>query len=350
MQSLLIPAAVIILLSCITSLPAQESVSVNQPINVSINPTVRVCPIANCPSDHLRNGILKEEVRSAFSIQGATRLGEGAPEWESVVGLYVNTGSPQGQKVAQYVGAVQGPEGGTTWSLNTDTVRNGVPNGTKGQVGSSAPGTPSGVSRKAGTIGYELDFTNWDRDCNVGGCFAIGQYIHNQSKFPSLSAIYLDSSQQLGNPFAWHNGIFFAGKQLVGDNTIYDATHSSFSYQISGQHRAAIYDNSRSRFGLHVAGEHSDSDIMISDSAPEAVQIRGEHKTAAIDTTRAETSRALMAAPGQSVCFGGTGPCVNYNAGARKWIFTNTEGNVVASINEHGDAIFKGTVVQNHEP
>ena len=151
-------------------------------------PSISSCPIANCPTN--------PEILSNFLFQSQTIGSSTQPEFGSVEGLYINTGSPNGQKAAKYIGAVQGPDAGTGWALNTDVVRNATPNGPNGQVGSGAPGTPGAISSSNGTVGYEADFTNWNGDCVPGGCFAVDLYLHNQSEFKSLAAIYLDASPQ----------------------------------------------------------------------------------------------------------------------------------------------------------
>jgi hypothetical protein len=145
-------------------------------------PSVPTCPAANCPAPP------HPSVLSTQVIYGTTTKGAEQAEWLSTLGLVVKSGSPDGQKVTQYLGAVQAPGGGTTWSLNTDTVRNGLmgsENSFGGFVGSGKPGVAGAIGDKNGTIGYELDFTNWDADSSPGrGPFTVGQPSMRRARSP----------------------------------------------------------------------------------------------------------------------------------------------------------------------
>ena len=303
----------------------------------------------------------------------------GPPSWLGVDGLYVNTGQPDGQKVTRYIGAVQGPLGGTTWALNTDVVRNGIPNGPNGLVGSSSPCTPGAIPLANGTVGYELDYTNWDQIGGVGfGPFTVGMYLHNQSTYTSLAALYMDAAPQgrgggLPNLPAWANGIMFNSATLVQDNTIIDGTDSTFSYQINGTHSVGFYDNSTSKYGLQVNGAHTAADIWLTDMAPEGLHVAGTHSvsdifdeasgspiglniagthtSAAISTAGDVTPIALSVKAGQTICLDGSNACVSYSTTAHKWYFTDENGVVVFSVAATtGNAIFKGTVTQSGTP
>lgn len=240
-----------------------------------------VCwPVANSP-DPSQPGS-PNAVRSMLIAQSETKLDSTFAEWTAVFGNYVNSGQPNGQKVSVYIGAVQGPLGGTTWSLNTDTVRNALPSGVPGGpggVGSGSPGTPGAIPIANGTIGYELDFTNWDQDCAPGGAFVVGMYVHNQSTFASLAGIYWDSNPEATPAnFAWHNGIMFTGDHTIEDNTIFDGTNSVFSYQAEGTRTGTtFYANDVAPHAFQANGNHSISDFWASDNAPTVLQVSGTH-------------------------------------------------------------------------
>ncbi|ACL58671.1 hypothetical protein [Methylobacterium nodulans] len=265
------------------------------------DPSVVTCPAANCPAPP------HPPVLSTQVVYGTTTKGPEQAEWLSSLGLFVKTGSPDGQKVTQYLGAVQAPGAGTVWSLNTDTVRNGLMGGENsfgGFVGSGKPGAPGTIGEKNGTIGYELDFTNWDAHSSPGkGPFTVGQYVHAQGSFTSLSAIYFDAHMAQNVP-AWHNGIFFNGDAVVEMNTFMDAT--------------------RSRHSLTVAGHHD----------------------VGLNTTMANADMTAVALrPGQTACFDGRNRCITWKDG--RLIYMNGQGVPVFSVDEDGNASFRGRVRQN---
>jgi hypothetical protein len=166
---------------------------------INQNPYQYVCPAANCSY---------QGFPTTTFLNGSSVLTAATGEALSTESWYVNTGSPNGQKPESYVGAVQGPSGGSVWNLNTDIVRNGVynPSGTSapyfpGWIGSSMPGSYAGVAPGNATIGYELDYTNWDKDIlddmsTGAGSFGVGMYLHNQSRFAAWAGLYLDSHPQ----------------------------------------------------------------------------------------------------------------------------------------------------------
>ena len=115
------------------------------------NIQIPVCPAGNCPVPP-RNPVLTGSFLGGQTTKGSTQA-----EWLGVDSLYVNTGTPNGQKVGRYIGVTQGPQAGSVWSLNTLTQR-GAGNPT-GSVGCGL----GCIDYHSGTIGYELDFTNWDQ-------------------------------------------------------------------------------------------------------------------------------------------------------------------------------------------
>ncbi|UMY17553.1 hypothetical protein MMB17_23555 [Methylobacterium organophilum] len=269
---------------------------------VIASPSIVTCPAANCPTPPQSKPVLSTQV-----IYGTTTKDATQPEWLSSLGMFVNTGHPDGQKVTQYLGIVQAPGAGTVWSLNTDAVRNGTMGGANsfgGFVGSGKPGIPGTIGEKNGTIGYELDFTNWDAHSSPGkGPFTVGQYVHAQGSFTSLSAIYLDAHMGNGAQ-AWHNGLFFNGSDVIEMNTFMDATRSRHSLTVAGQHD----------IGLNTTMANSDM-----------------------------TAVALKS--GQTACFDGRSHCITWRDG--KLIYLNARGTPVFTIDEDGNASFAGKVREN---
>jgi len=276
------------------------------------NPSIPACPVANCPTPFTVN-------LTGFILQGKTALGASYAESEAVFGLYVNTGQPDGQKPAVYIGAVQGPLGGSTWSLNTDVVRGGVPSGTGGPggIGSSAPeSTPGSIPAANSTIGYELDYTNWDQDsgeAGSGGPFTPGMYIHNQSLYPSTAAIYMDSNpENVGNNnYGWHYGVFINDTYTVQDAGFFEATHSTQGFQANGTHAGADFNsNGTSSYGFYSNGSDTTAAGFFGGTAPIGMDLVGTNAT---ETLNIGTSSPLAinisgAHSNEDINDGGTGP------------------------------------------
>ena len=179
--------------------------------------------------------------------------------------------------------------------------------------------------------------TNWSEDDAPGGPFVVGMFINTLSSYSSLAGIYYGSSRQQQVP-SWHDGIFFSGN-TVKDNSVFDGGEASFSYQVAGSHLAAFYDNSKSVTGLSVNGTHSEEDILLSDKAPVGITVNGTHSPAAITVKS-----------GQKVCFDTTGSCLTYDAALHKWFITGPSGTNIASIDDAGNMILKGKVLEGREP
>jgi hypothetical protein len=226
------------------------------------------------------------------------------PEWLSTLGLLVKTGDPDGQKVGQYIGVLQQKGAGTAWALNTDSVRNAVPGGLNsfgGLEGSGIPDKPGNIGAKNGTIGYELDFTNWDAASRPGvGAFTVGQYVHAQGSFTSLAALYLDAKMADGQK-AWHTGLMFNGDQLFSEHSLFDGSSSHNSISIAGHH------------------------------------------TVGVNTTQANESLiSLMMNAGQKACFSQFGWCL-YSSGA-ELVVSNRRGVKVFAIDEAGNVTITGSL------
>ena len=268
------------------------------------DPSIPVCPTSNCPAPP------HSPVLATQWIHGSTTKGAEQPEWLSTLGLLVDQGNPDGQKVGQYIGVMQTIGAGTAWALNTDSVRNALPGGNNsfgGAEGSGRPGSPGAIGDANGTIGYELDFTNWDKDSGPGkGPFTVGQYIHSQGSYTSLAAIFMDAHMYQGRD-AWHTGILFNDPSLISDHTIYDGTNALNSLSISGHHAVGV------------------------------------------NTTKSNANlTALAMAPGQSVCFDGMRWCVAVNGNALS--VTNSKGQNILSIDDEGNLEVSGRIKALNSP
>ncbi len=196
-----------------------------------ISPNVPTCPAANCPNPanaHQAPQILASTWVESIASSTAPRQ----QEWGSIFGMYSNVGQssnyptiPPSQKVTVYAGMVQGPLSGPTWTLNTDIVRNGCPTSGAGTIqpyiGSSQPcGTPIPTGIGVSTIGYELDFSNWDQNIDIGGPEVVGMAIVTNSEYRGLAAWYAANGiDGTGTTASWSYGM------LMTNKTAYDADY-----------------------------------------------------------------------------------------------------------------------------
>lgn len=317
------------------------------------------CPVGNCPTAPGRGfgGNGGGPTLSSLWVQGSTVADRGTSEYLANVGLFVGTGDGNGQKVASYVGAMQGPGAGTTWSFNTDVVRGACPGGPDslyGMPGSGIPfgtagcgATPGSVGRRNGTVGYELDLTNWDADTGNSGAFVVGLYIQTLGTYTSGAGISFGKG---GGATSWHHGVEFA-PGTVADAALYDVSDAPFTLLTTGTHAmATIQDGSTGPATLRTEGAHTVAHLVLGGTAPAALSASGTFPLAALTTATATTPVALQAAPGQKVCWAGLNGCVSYDAAARRFYFTDGTGTVVASLRDGGNLVLKGTLTQNGVP
>ena len=316
-------------------------------------PPIPSCPTGNCPiKPEVGNGgpILSSQVIQATTTQGST-IGE----FMSNLGFYVASGKGGGQKVTQYLGLMQGHGAGVGWTLNTDIVRGACPGGPfslNGLPGSGIPfGSPGcpyppGDIGRDGTIGYELDLTNWDQDAAPGGPFVVGEFISTLSQFTSLAGIYYGHVPAQTVP-SWHAGVYFSGG-TAKDDTIHDESGASIGYHATGPHAlAAFEDDSTGETSILINGQHSSQSIGDHAKTPAALNLAGSYALAAITTENATTPNALIAKEGQNVCFAGVDACVSARNGKLAY---QVGGEVLFSIDRQGNAVFRGSVKQNAVP
>lgn len=244
-------------------------------------------------------GILSQLVVQSQSTQATN------PEWTGVFGNWSTAGQAAGaQKVALYAGAVQSPGSGPVWSLNTLVTRNAAPGanntpGGPGNIGSGTPGTPGAIPTGTVTIGYELDWNNFDQDLPVGGGFGVGMWINMLGSYAATAAIYMSNvhDNTLLN-YGWHDGILLSGAYLIKDNAINDATNATYSYQASGNRGtgSTFYAADTAANALQVGGNHTNADIWISDNAPTVLLVAGTHQHV-IDVTGATISGTAWNGP-----------------------------------------------------
>lgn len=384
----------------ITNGTATGTAIVNGTVSLGVNPTLPTCPVSNCPISTAPNGG-GGPVLSAQWIYGQTQLGSAQAEWESSVNLYIGTGKGNGQKVAQYIGAMQGPGAGTGWALNTDIVRGACPGGTYSLYGQPGSGIPYGnpgcaVAHNSigseGTIGYELDISDYDADQTASGAFIVGEYINAGPGSYTMGAgiSFGATSGTSAATSGFHHGIEWA-PYSVEDYTLYDVSNSSYSLETGGTHAQAVIadsstgaraillsgnktidsvlDTSSSPTFMHTTGTHSGGSFADSGNSPFSLQISGTHNTSVInDSSTSPTafnlagtySLALLYAAnspstnvidmrdGQEICFVGGSMCLQHQNGKLYYMQGSTP--LMSVADSTGNAVFKGTVTQSGSP
>jgi hypothetical protein len=369
---------------------------------IQANPVMATCPVGNCPIPGTPGygGAYAGPTLSTQWVYGQSTADQ-KPQFLSNIGLYVkDDGTERGQYVTQYLGAMQGPTAGSTWSLNTDIVRGACAGGTYsigGQPGSGIPFGDAGCTAAPGslgrvsTFGYEMDVGNLDADTANSGAQITGLYINTLSRYTSSQGIFLTAGLGQTVP-SWHNGLEF-GTLSVKDRSVFDYSGSESGWVSGGAHaNASFWDVSTGRYAIRLEGTKSEADINSSSTSPAflantavksagvfvessnsatvfavsgghsnvtfndtsttpaALGLSGTYSVAAIYTGGATTNAALVAAPGQSICLGGGGVgCVSYNATTGKLLFV-TNGTTLMSLDNSGNLIVKGTVTQGQLP
>jgi hypothetical protein len=381
-------------------------------LSVNGSAWVPTCPAANCAGSFAAPNVVAKAVMNGVTAQGAQA------EWLSSFGLYNNTGigfggSNRGQKVTLYLGQVQGQNAGPGWTLNTDIVRCGASvTGWDGTVGSSSPcSSGQHVDTASATIGYELDFTNWDKEGTIGsGPFTVGIWINTLSTYTSTAGIYMAPTAPQSVP-SWEDGILFQPLS-VKENTIFDNSGAQNGYSLAGTHQfSGIWDNSAGRegiqisgaksgqgiwlvgtapLGINISGTYTTSDISVSTSSttsysnsgthsagtfydnsaspvvfavfgthagetfndasttPAAINLSGTYALAAINTGGATTATALALKDGQDICFSGVDGCFQHTGGK---LYYKLSGAFLFSVADTtGNVIFKGTVTPSGSP
>ncbi|MCE2565399.1 hypothetical protein [Komagataeibacter sp. FNDCF1] len=373
-------------------------------MSLSGNPSILTCPVASCPTRDAAGG----PVRTALAIYGQTTLAN-PWEYELYSGLYSNTGrgsstdpkliAAPGAKMAAYFGLMQGQNSGPGWGLNWNILRNAVPGGINslyGQPGSGTPGKPGAMDDAMSTIGAEGDISNWQGDTDTHNAFVVNLFLNTTSRYTSTAGIYLGASP--GQTVAsYHTGIYFGGKNnggtadSVSGQTIWDRSGANYGYYAMGNHAtAAFFDqstgqngllitgtktgqdiwlNTSSSIGAYISGSHLHGDLNIRTSSHDAITIAGTHtgsafsdastsasaglmlngkySTAAINTARADTPVAINLAKGQRACFNDGANCVMFDGSKLVYIVGTTR---VASIDNNGNMVIKGTLTQSGRP
>ena len=384
------------ILSGVAAMPGQQ---------VTGTPLIPTCPVSNCPIPGVPGfgGAYAGPTMSAIWNYGKSTNTQN-PQFFAQDGFYVSHGGDsggRGQYVARYVGAMQGPGAGVTWALNTDIVRGACAGGFNslyGQPGSGIPfgdagcTTAPGSLGSAGTIGYELDLSNFDADSTTHGAFITGLYISTGGRFTSGGGISFGNNSGAASQPSWHHGIEFS-PNTVKDAVVYDLSNASLGWLAQGTHSvatlqdetlgpssivfiglksvadmksvsaspavlsmtgahsfASIFDGSSSPSALSADGTYSVGAINVRGTGPSAFVASGTFSFAAFTSVGATAAISLEAKAGQQICISGIFACVSYSTVNHKWYFTDGTNAIVASIADGGNLIIKGTLTQSATP
>jgi hypothetical protein len=174
-----------------------------------------------------------------------------------------------------------------------------------------------------------VDINNRAYPPEIGQPFATSLLLGGISAFPQTAGIFVND---VGSAtFLMHEGIWFYGAKTIKDHTFRDDTNSVHSIAIRGSHAGAS--------------------ILDGATTPAAIALSGTYSTAAIFTADSRTSNALIAAPGQNVCFNSVnGYCLRYVERTGRFYLSNAAGQNVFSIDGAGNVRAAGTITGSTAP
>lgn len=342
--------------------------------NTNANPENVACPLGSCPS----LGSTPGPVKSTYTLQGETQINSGQGEMMVNLGLLVDKGASGGAvtygKLPLYVGMMQARGAGSAWVFNTNAIRNGVPGGENSINGLPGSGTEGseGAIGSVSTIGYENDLTNWDEDTEKSGAFVAGYYGHMQGSYASTAYFNLDANMSTG-VFGAHYGEYWQ-PNTVKDAVWVENTGSTTGMLFKGSHInadieddgtgntvlllkgtkniASILDEGTSPAFLQATGNYTIATINDQSSSPAAFNLSGSYTLAAINDSMPTTNNvAFVSIKAQhKVCFDGQATCMYYDNANKKLYGTNSTGTIIWSVDDSGNAIFKGTVTPSGTP
>ncbi len=321
-----------------------------QPLSYSlVTPSVRTCPAANCPNPanaHQAPQILASTWVESIASSTVPRQ----QEWGSIFGMYSNVGQssdyptiPPSQKVTVYAGMVQGPLSGPTWTLNTDIVRNGCPTSGAGTIqpyiGSAQPcGTPIPTGIGVSTIGYELDFSNWDQNIDIGGPEVVGMAIVTNSEYRGLAAWYAANGiDGTGTTASWSHGILMTNKTAYDDDYDEIDNVATNGYSCSGNHPSNCFVATGTE-GLDAFKDNGKVSNASYESGANAAATpnygflaSGSYGVAVLDAVGATSNnsnhlKVVRAPPLGDICLDGSNACLFYSSTASLINLTSATG------------------------
>ncbi|MBB2959832.1 hypothetical protein [Methylobacterium sp. R2-1] len=253
----------------------------------------------------------------------------------------------------------------TYWGLNIDTV-----------IGSG--------SKQVQTYGIEMDHSNFNGECIVGGQPPAGQSFNCTSAwffygginpYPNLAFHYFGNPitypysgtvTTSGNTFTFVSGtggrtkfdhkinrIDYGGQRYRVDCT--DGSTCTADRPIGNNSTPGAWagTSSMAHYGLFFqdndnGSQVQDADFLMNDSARAIVQATGNHKVG-LDFTADAMPFAAYFKSGQAVCYNGTFMCMSQSSALKAWMFHTgpDQSSAVARIDANGNLSMNGTLTAN---
>ncbi|RVU13922.1 hypothetical protein [Methylobacterium oryzihabitans] len=225
-------------------------------------------------------------------------------------------------KIAAGFTATSMPGSGNVWAMTTNTVLR--------------PGAPTNF-----VVGYESDLTNYSENCPIDGRhFCVNLWLYGNTLKTSTAHLVLSTGAPAGI-YANYFGMWIQAAQ--GGNVAKDAD---------------IADDASGAIGLgfgQTAGRgarHATATIRDLTTSRTGLELSGAYGHAAIDLQGADVAvdgHGIVLKAGQDICFEGGNRCLFYDAAAHRLRY-KVNGEVKFAIDDNGNLILKGAVLQNGAP
>ena len=184
------------------------------------------------------------------------------------------------------------------------------------------------------TAGFTGDATAGEFDANNSGADA--------PPYTSRIVQALGADGTISGP----NNYMTAG---VGVGSVAQTNIFHYGYMVvnNAAHDAAYMDSGDSAISYLNSGSHMTAVLDDTGASPVFIDAAGSYGIAAITTQYANTGTALFTANGQKVCLAAPGGCFYYKKSTEAWIFLNSGGTPIMSLNYAGNIVITGTITQN---
>ncbi len=219
----------------------------------------------------------------------------------------VAQGVPDADKVTIYAGMVGGPGSSNVWASNF-------------LVNSAA--------------GFTGDATAAEFDANNSGADA-----------PLFSSRIVTAFGANGTISGTNN--YMTAGIFVGSVASKQIFHYGLALANNAAHDAMIADFGNSDISYLNQTDHASATFADRGASPAAFDAAGTNSIAAFLSQYAHTNVALQMASDQKICMAPPSGCFYYHKATESFVFLNSGGTPVASIDPSGNLILKGSVIQN---
>ncbi|MBS1037211.1 hypothetical protein [Gluconobacter cerinus] len=221
-------------------------------------------------------------------------------------------------------------------------------------VGGAAVEDDSSATISLHTIGSHSVASIYDESTGPHSLWIVGTHTQQDIEINTSSPrqIQLDgastSQSILDNTTGPH------GYQVMGTHTGADieiASNSPIAQEFLSAHSSEDQNiNTTSPIGTLYQGKHSTADVEYFSSSSSAESFMGTYSAPISDYRQANATDAIAIKGGQYICMDGTGACVHYDTTHSKWVFSNSSGTDIASLDDSGNMTLKGTLTQSGTP